>query len=124
MGIYDLAQDVITAIEDVLDEIGDTLTIKYFTEAALDVADPGAGRTKTAVTATAEGILIDVNDSDIDGTVVKRGDKYAIISIATLTFDITNSMFIIDGAREYKIINLESPQVAGNTVVVCAQVRA
>jgi len=123
MGITAIKEDFITAIMDVLDEVGDTLTIKYHTEGALDENDPGAGKPQTEVTATPEGILVVFDESFMEGTEVEQGDRIAIISVAGLSFEITQGMFVIAEGKEYRIVHANSPQVSGGTVVVFAQVR-
>ena len=123
MGIQAVSDDIITAIVDVLDVVGNPLLLNYNTEGVLDPLDPGAGKTKTPVSVSVDGILVDYEDSFIDGTIVKKGDRLAILSVACLEIAVEQGMFIEDDSRTYKIIHAEKPQIAGSTVVVYAQVR-
>lgn len=123
MGNQEINYDFINAITDVIDDIGGTLTLNYSTEGSLTPGNPGAGRTKTLSSKSIQGILTEYEDKYIDGSVIKKGDRLAILSIACLTIEITQGMFIVDNGRTYKIINVEKPQVSGSAVTVLAQVR-
>lgn len=123
MGFQSIAEDFITACIDVIDEVGETLTVTYSTKGDIDPNNPGAGRTKTSGSMPVEGILTDYENDYIDGTLIKKGDRLAILSVGCLTVPIEQGMFVNDGTRSYKIEFLENPQVSGNTVVVCANIR-
>lgn len=127
MGDTSIAQDLIDGVTDALADLGDTRTIQIYTEGALDPADPGAGKPKSAEDLSVEALLYDYEDEYINGQTVLRGDRKAIIDIAALTSTqlagIGQGSIVIDGSDKYTIIGTSAIEVAGVTVTIILQIR-
>lgn len=127
MGDTSVAQDLIDGVKDALEVVGDTSTVRIFTEGALDPLDPGAGRPRTPEDLSIEAFLYDFEDEYIDGTNVLKGDRKAILDVSTLTSiqisGIEQGTTLIDGADSYAIVGTEDIEVAGVVVTMILHVR-
>lgn len=127
MGDPSIAADILAGVTDALADLGDTRTVRIFTEGALTPGDPGAGKPRTPENIPVEALLYDFEDYFSDGTTVKRGDRKAILSLEPLSVaqieSIQQGSFLIDGSDTYTIISTGEVEVAGLTVTMILHIR-
>lgn len=127
MGDVNLAQDLLDGVTDALDDVGDTRTMRIITEGLLNISDPGAGRPRTSEDFPVEAFLYDYKDEYIDGKVVLKGDRKALLSIDPLTSaqisGIKQGAKLIDGSDTYTVVSTEKVETAGVTVTIILQIR-
>jgi hypothetical protein len=127
MGDPTLAQDLLDGVTDALADVGDTRTLRIFTEGALTPGDPGEGKPRTYEDVAVEAILYDYKDHYIDETTVKTGDRKALIAINPLSVPqvagIKQGAKLIDGSDVFTVVNVEKIEAAGILVTVILQIR-
>ena len=96
-----------------LTDKGQSLT---FSRETTTVADPVKGkRSTTTSTYTGFGASFDYNRSEIDGTVIKRGDIRLLLN-ATTTVPIIDDTVPVDGTTH--VVKAVRPTAPGGTVVM------
>jgi len=127
MGDTSIAQDVIDGVADAMGDLGDTRTIRIFSEGSINLSDPGAGVTRTPENIPVEALLYDFEDEYIDGTTVLKGDRNALIDLAQLTSvqigGIEQGSLLIDGSDNYTIVSKNEIEVAGVTAALILHIR-
>lgn len=69
--------------------------------------------------------VFDIEDEKVDGTLVQRGDKLALISAADVTgARPTTADFLVIGGVRHKVINLKTISPSDDDVLYKLQVRA
>ena len=66
-------------------------------------------------------VFTDYNELDIDGTLIKRGDKELLIPAFDFSPDTDD--LIIDGAEQYKIVNIKTISPGAAILLYKLQVR-
>jgi hypothetical protein len=127
MGDTSIAQDILDGVTDALADLGDTRTVRIFTEGSLDPGDPGAGRPKTPEDVPVEALLYDFEDEYVDGKTVLKGDRNALIDIGQLSAaqlsGIEQGSLLIDGSDNWTVVGKVEVEAAGVTVAVILHVR-
>lgn len=117
MGDANIAQDILEGVADALSDLGDSRTVRIFTEGALDLNDPGAGAPRTPEDLPVEALLYDFDDELIDNTAVLKGDRNAIIDLNSLTTGQIDSIgqgsLVVDGSDNYTVVQAHRIEVAG-----------
>lgn len=106
--MYDYSEDAATAAE-LIAEFGRVVTLRVRANEG-ESFDPIFENTDTSV----QAVITDYKSRDIDGTLVKIGDKRIIFANAVT---ITQDMQIIDGTTTYSIVQ-NRPVAPGDTVIV------
>lgn len=112
--------ELATVADELLAEFGQSVTIRHRTSGAYD---PATGA--VAVTTTDEagyGAVFDYDTKHIDGTMIVRGDKYALLSPIGITAPDTDDRLIIGGV-EYGIVSIKTEAPAGTAVLHTVQIR-
>lgn len=113
----DLAADA----HDMIVEFGQTMTLKRLTPGAYD---PATGTlTNTTTTETATGVELDYTSSEIDGTVILRGDRKLILSTTGIGAPKVDDTVTI-GTTVYTLKNVQPLSPGGTVVIYTCQVRA
>lgn len=118
-----LAEDFTEAIDDLITEVGGAAVIRSYTLGPLDPLNPGSGKPRTPVNTDVTAAVYDYEEGRIDGTVVQKGDKEAIVSMKDETIDIDTEMLFIQDSIEWMIIETSKPKINGTIVTVILQVR-
>lgn len=125
MGFYEGMQDVALGL---LQQFGQTLTLQRVVTGAYDAT---AGTVaKSASTFTVRGAVFDYEDRRVDGALIRRGDKMALLAAKTIkdasgryvTPDPTSDKVVIGGVA-HSIVNVEATSPAGVPVIFECQVR-
>jgi hypothetical protein len=127
--VADFYADLRDTATELIDEFGRDVTVNKFSRTAGVSAepwrgpgDPGPNDAPTAAnTVTVKAAILDFNASDVDGTIVRRGDKQAYISAETAgTESLEEYDTINDNNEIYKIVNVETiePGVLGTSRVL------
>lgn len=127
MGDTSIAQDVLDGVADALADLGDTRTVRIFTEGSLNLSDPGAGKPKTPEDVPVEALLYDFEDEYVDGETVLKGDRKAIVDIGQLSAaqlsGIKQGSMLIDGSDNWTIVSKNDIEVAGIIVTIILHIR-
>jgi hypothetical protein len=127
MGDTSIAQDLLDGVTDALGDLGDTRTIRIFSEGSLNLSDPGAGRPKTPENIPVEALLYDFEDKYFDGKTVLKGDRNALIDISQLSAaqlsGVKQGSLLIDGSDNWTVVAKNMIEVAGVTVAVILHIR-
>lgn len=127
MGDTSIAQDVMDGVTDALGDLGDTRTVRIFTEGPLNLGDPGAGKPKTPENIPVETLLYDFEDEYVDGKTILKGDRNAILDIGQLTpaqlAGVKQGAMLVDGSDNYTIVNTSKIEVAGAVVTIILHIR-
>ena len=116
MGLYSGLQ---TVAANLIASKGQLLTFNRDTETAFN---PGPGEvTSTPSTYTGNGVALNYNKSEIDGTVVIKGDIKLILE-ATTTAPIIGDRVTIDSII-YRVMNIKPTSPAGIVVIYEIQLR-
>ena len=100
--------DLAGIVNDAINDAGGLipLTLLTRTGGTRTTGDPAGGRNATESPSTGQGIIEDYLDDEIDGTVVRQGDRRVLIMGASLPSGVvpsTNDSVTIEG-RTYKIV--------------------
>jgi hypothetical protein len=79
----------------------------------------GAGTVDENVTA----LFTDFKQTEIDGTVIIRGDKKVLIASSSLASPPASNDIIIDGAYHYKVIPMDTIRPGDTPIIYKLQVR-
>jgi len=128
MGDATIAQDLLDGVADALDDLGDTRTVRVTSFGALVPGAPGDGGTPTDADFSAEVVIVDYDEKYVDGTVIRAGDRQAIVSIGPLSAAQVAALSvagakIVDGSAVYSVVSANVPEVAGVPVVAILHVR-
>jgi hypothetical protein len=127
MGDQAIADSLLDGVESALAAVGSTRQVKIITDGVIDPADPGAGPAKTEETVDVEAILYDYADQYVNNTSILAGDRRALISIKPLTTaqraGVATGNRLIDGTKEYSIVDHEDIETAGIPVTIILQIR-
>lgn len=83
--------------------------------------DPGTDiNTDSGIDFSVKAVFTEFKQSEIDGTIIVRGDKKALIS--SVTAPVMNDL-LIDGAEQYRIVNVETIKPGDTEILYKAQVR-
>ncbi len=125
MGDTVIATDVLAGISDAAAELGKSVTLRVWTETAnwVDANAPSKGKVRTYSDKTATAIIVDFKEKQIDGDIVKRGDKQAIVSLSGLGATPAVADQLIDGSVTWEILNVETPEIAGVAVTSILHLR-
>lgn len=124
MGDTGIATDILEAIEEAMDIVGHSMTLKSVAGSVLiDAAQPSLGKTKVTTNYPVTGEMIDFQEEEIDGINVQIGDRKAIISINGLAVTITTRDLLVDGSETWKIIRVGTPTFAGVNVTQILHLR-
>jgi hypothetical protein len=116
---YDAMQ---TIGDDLIDNFGKTVTVRQ-EKSDTDKANPWEGKTDDVQTYNTKCAFIDIHEKDIDGTIVKKGDRLGYISPKGESFAIQLKHQIIDGSTTYKIMNVETINPAGTNLLYILRLR-
>jgi hypothetical protein len=117
MTIY---QRMATTSNRLLDQYGQLVTLTRLTPGAYDPATGAA----IVVNTTQQGIgaVFDYGNRDIDGTVIKTGDKQLILSAIGLVLPLVGDQVTV-GLTVYKITNVKALSPAGTLVIAECNIR-
>jgi hypothetical protein len=105
---FNYAELAVTA-DALITEFGRSLTLSKRDRTPADSSKPWQGPASpgTDTTVTLLGVVNPSADEDMPGTVIKRGDAYAIISAigAGSTTDVAQFDTLIDGSTKWHILN-------------------
>jgi hypothetical protein len=128
MGSPTTAQDFLDAVEDVLDDLGDTRVVRITTYGVIDPADPGAGPSVSTTDYNVDAVLYDYQDRQIDGTAIQQGDRQAVLAVDSLSSAVIAAILpgakLVDGSTVYSIVRASPVEVAGETVTIFLQIRS
>lgn len=90
-----------------------------------DDFDPSTGiMGGTATTTVVKAVVSGFKTHQIDGTVIKAGDKMFLIAADGLTIKPDESDKIVDGAETYQVQNVEAVQPGDTALLYKVQARA
>jgi len=121
MGNHLFGKDIAGVINAKLGPLLLPLTLIKVTSGARNPAEPSAGTTLTEANHPGRGILDSYRDSQYDDTIIKRGDRKALIlgdSLPAGVIPVPSDKLVIEG-REYNVIGVErDPDAATYTCQV------
>jgi hypothetical protein len=112
--------DLATDVDDLLAEFQEITLTR--TAATYDPATSSTG-TPTETVQTGSGAEIEYDSRDIDGTLVKVGDKKLLLSAVDFTEPQAGDVVTV-GANTYTVIRCKPTNPAGTAVLYQVQVRA
>lgn len=102
-------QELAVTADILIQEFGRDVTLSMRDRTPADSSKPWRGPVYpgTDTTVTLKGVVNPSADEDMPGTVIKRGDAYAIISAlgAGATTDVAQFDTLIDGGLNWRILN-------------------
>lgn len=112
--------DMAQTAHDLLVEFGQSVTLTRLTPGAYD---PNTGTaTVVKTTQSGKGAVLDYGNRDIDGTIVKTGDRNLILSAIGLVLPLVGDEVTV-GATIYKITNVKPLSPAGVLVIAECNLR-
>lgn len=112
-----------TLATDLLTENGQTIQIRRVTDGAAGSTPWKPGAPTTADESVFSAVF-QIKDEKVDGTLVQRGDRLALISAADVTGAPPNtSDLLVIGGVAHKIIMVENVSPSGDDVLYKVQVR-
>lgn len=112
-----------TLATDLLTANGQTIQIRRVTDGAVGSTPWKPGAPTTADEAVFSAVF-QIKDEKIDGTLVQRGDRLALISAADVSGGVPNtSDLLVIGGNAHKIINVETISPSNDDVLYKVQVR-
>lgn len=112
--------EMASVANDLLSEYGQPVTLMHH---QAGVYDPSLGTVAIAnAIETAVGAVFDYKSSEIDGTLIQRGDKKLLISVTGITEPKLNDSVTI-GAKTYVIKSINEINPAGTVVMYQCQIR-
>lgn len=94
---------------------GRNVTYRIATQGTYD-PQTDAITSQSTSTKTVKAVIINARQNEIDGTLIKKGDKFALIADDSLTFTPKTNDVIFDG-DEYTVKNIKTVK-PGNTVLL------
>lgn len=117
MATFDYA-DLIETADELLTEFGrEDLVLRSFSQSG-DAWNPS----RTSSDTTVLGIIIDYDDSKIDGSLILATDRRALISPNAAVTPTTDMRLVEDG-QEYEIVRINTVKPAGSAIIYDLQVR-
>nr|WP_295383549.1 hypothetical protein [Pseudoxanthomonas sp.] len=115
-----LYTELATVADELLAELGQSVTIRHRTAGAYDPATGSV--TVTTSDEAGYGAVFDYDTKHIDGTMIVRGDKYVLLSPVGITAPDTDDRLIIGGV-DYAVIGIKTEAPAGTAVLHTVQIR-
>ena len=101
---------------------GTTISIRKFTEGTYNPAtDSYTGSTWTSYTAYA--VMSRYKERDVDGTLVKKGDKRMLIPAYNLTVTLEEGDIIRHSSKDWRVVDPNPIEPDGTVIIYKAQVR-
>lgn len=124
-----IATDILLEIEKAMgtvgatggDYIGTDRTLKKKT--IVSPSNPTKSPITTTVSYTIRTLFTDYKDYYVNGTTIKDGDRECIISLKELNIVPAIDDIIVDNSVDYKIIDLDLPEVGGTKILAVAKIR-
>lgn len=125
MGDTTLAQDYIDAANALVLAFGETQSMRLETGGVLDPNNASAGKTGKTVTdyPDVDVAFYDSVDDFFNSENIETGDRVAVVVCESVPVKITTAMRLIDGDTIYKIVAVETQDIAGIEIVSFLQVR-
>lgn len=112
-----------TLATDLIADNGQTIQVRRVTDGALG-ATPWKPGAPTIADEDILSTVFAIKEDKVDGTLVQRGDRLALISAAALTgAKPTTADLAVIGGVAHKIINVETISPSGDDVLYKLQVR-
>lgn len=119
-----IAQDILDGVDEIMDTIGKSVTLKTATFGDwIDSTNKTKGKKKVTGTHSTKGFLYNFSDYLIDGTEIKRGDKQAIVSVKDLTIVSDEIELLIDGSEQWKVLQAKPIEVSGTITAIILHLR-
>lgn len=108
--------------QEMIAEFGRSVVLRRNNEGVYNpLTDTVTGSNATDITISA--VFTDFKEKDIDGTLILRGDKQVLFAAVSLVPAPENNDILIDGADEYRIIELMAIQPGDTALIYKVQVR-
>lgn len=108
--------------QELIDEYGQSVVLKKLDSSAADASKPWLDVNTSDVTATVKGVLLDYNERDVDGDLVRRGDMRAYVAHLTTDYRDYDQLTDAEG-RVFKIINVSLLNPGGTKLLYDMQLR-
>ena len=119
-----IAGDFKEGIAEICAELGKTAAIRRATLGTwVDAAAPSKGLVSSATDIAVSLVMTDYEASVVDGQIIQRGDRMAVVSLEGLSIVPDTKDFLVDSGITWKIVNVEKPEVNGTTITTILQVR-
>lgn len=117
--------DILEGVEDIAQEIGKSISIRRYVDSDdwVDVTKPSLGKKRTCISCVAQAIMTDYLDSMIDGTMIKQGDRSAVVSLYNISIVPLSTDSIIISNEIWKIIDIRPIEISDVTCVMSVQLR-
>lgn len=127
MGSQVPANDFLSGITDLTNEIGTRYILQQITDAGVlaDATNPTKGYTQTPDNTSITAICVNYKEEDIDGTLVRSGDRMFAISLEDLDVTPEEGDLILNtaGTETWVIIKVEMLEISGTDVAAFCQAR-
>jgi hypothetical protein len=119
-----IAADFKEGIAEICAELGKAAAIRRATLGTwIDSTMPSKGKITTSTDIAVSLVMTDYEAKVIDGEIIQRGDRMAVVSLDGLSIVPDTKDFLIDSSVVWKIVNVEKPEVNGETITTILQVR-
>lgn len=113
--------DIAATASELLAEFGQDVTL---TRGTAGTYNPATGKaTVSDTTATGKGVVLDYNQRDIDGTLIRQGDQRVYLSVDIGVTPQTGDSLTL-GGKEWAVITSRTLAPAGTAVIHDVQIRA
>lgn len=130
MGDPGIATDLKDGIEDLVAELGQTVTIRRNEGTAfVDPSQKWQGTVESLQDYSAEVLILDYRAQDVDGTAIQKGDKRALIDMKSLAITPDDDCLFFEAypvpanTGPWHIVKVQLTEIAGVTVVAELQLR-
>ncbi len=121
-----LADDLQGDIADLLNDpdFGRDVTIRKTVPGTYDPSD-GSTTAPTVTDYPTRGLLLAYKDALIDGTLIRVGDRKAIIKVQNLGVTLTESddLILFVGTTKYTIVSFKTGELGGTVYLYVLQIR-
>ena len=108
--------------QKIIERYGRSVVLRRNNEGTYNPAtDTITGASTTDVSVIA--VFTDFEQDEIDGTLIVRGDKKAVIAAGSLNSPPENNDILIDGSDQYRIVQLMAVQPGDTALIYKVQVR-
>lgn len=118
-----------TLAERLIEKNGRTLDLKRQSSTPSDAAKPWRGGQATyAEEVDVIGVVVEYDEEEIDGDIIRRGDKRALVAVNSLPEvgrpDLTKFHNLFDGTSVYSIVNVSVIEPGAVRIMYDIQLRA
>jgi hypothetical protein len=117
--------DIMDGVSDIMAEVGKPVfLIQDIESGETDDDDPTKGPSLVPSAKTVQSFFYSFQDEEVDGNLVRSGDRKAIISLKdTGISEVTTAFYIREGLIRWEIVQSKAIELSGVTATVILHIR-